>query len=62
MTPCDLGESYQKVTQLSLTTAGHLCFSGQRQERQASMLLRKLTRESVWSRVCGGPLSGWWCS
>lgn len=25
------------------------------------MLLRKLTRESVWSRVCGAPLSGWWC-
>ena len=25
------------------------------------MLLRKLTRESVWNRVCGVPLTGWWC-
>lgn len=31
------------------------------EERQAFMLLRKLTRERVWSRVCGAPLSGWWC-
>lgn len=28
---------------------------------QAFMLLRKLTRESVCSRVCRVPLTGWWC-